>query len=108
MRFGSQTYALGFHDPSEQHPHLQGSILMKNPIESIVVVAYRCDPGKHQFTGTPGIVAIVVAIKVLPQQTTIFLVKSDSAGDDKRSAGLVRKGCVEKGGIRRRVRLGLK
>src|SRR5262245_42240660 len=108
MRFGSQTYALGFHDPSEQHPHLQGSILMKNPIESIVVVAYRCDPRKHEFTGTPRIVATFARTKVLAQQNTILLVKRDSPGHDKRSAGLVRKGCVEKGGIRTRVRLGFK
>ncbi len=80
---------------------------MENPIESIVVVAYSRDPGKHEFTGTPGIVGIVVAIKVLEQETAIFLVKSHSAGDYKRNAGLVRKGCVEKGGIGRRVYIGL-
>src|SRR6476660_8046812 len=78
---------------------------MEYPIEPVVVIAYGSDPRKDQFPRTPGIILVVVSIKVLPEKTAISFIESRRARNLKRNPGLVSQGCIKESGIRRRVRL---
>src|SRR5215467_4395434 len=69
-------HTFGLHDAGQDYVHLERAILVKNPIEAIVVIANGCNPREHQLSRTPGFVMSGIEIVVFPQNTAITFVES--------------------------------
>src|SRR5439155_24391096 len=72
---------------------------MKDPVEAIVVITDRGNPGKHQVTGGSRFIAVVVPVKVFPHETAILLIKCEGAWDVESLPLFIRKDGVEQLGV---------
>src|SRR6476469_82483 len=72
---------------------------MENPVKTIVIIATGRNPADHQVSASVGDVNVLRIIVVLPENVTIFLIQTDSAGLIIGIAGIVVKSSIKERGM---------
>src|SRR5207248_6029641 len=98
-------HGLGRHDTSKDDLGLQAAVLMKDPVQSVLIVARGGDEANHKLPAPARFVGLV--IEVLPEQTSVSFVNADGARKLARDSFVGGDEGIDKGGVLGAIRQGL-